>query len=56
MSAQELKGEPVQADKKQKILEALAIGSAALIIFGLSWFWVLQIGDVSELLKLAAGG
>lgn len=39
----------------KNLLEKLAMGLSLLILAGLAWFWTLQVQDVIELLRLAAG-
>ena len=37
------------------ILEKIATTVSTAVIIGAVWFWILQIGDVLETLKLAYG-
>jgi hypothetical protein len=39
----------------KSILEKIATAVSAAVIVSAVWFWILQIGDVLETLKLAYG-
>ncbi|GIS20953.1 MAG: hypothetical protein VXY02_12495 [Pseudomonadota bacterium] len=41
--------------KEQDTLEKVAIGFAAVTLFGLVWFWAVQVGWVIETLEMAYG-
>ena len=41
--------------KEQDTLEKVAIGFATVTLFGLVWFWTVQVGWVIETLEMAYG-